>query len=166
MKFQQQLIALLFLIVPALSHAEGASANVHVTLSPAGSFVAETEAVTGTAYKTADGVAAENVIVDIKSLKTGVDLRDKHTREHLEADKFPQAKLIKATGKDGKGEALIEIKGITQKVAGTYAIEGDMLKASFPIHLPDVKITGIKYMGIGVKDDVTIDVNLPLTVKR
>ena len=161
MKLQHRFLALLFLVAPILSWAE-AGVAVHVTLSPAGSFIAETERVTGTAYKTADGVAAENVVVDITSLKTGVSLRDKHTKEHLLSEKFPQAKLLKAVGKNGKGEALIEIKGIKRKVAGTYTIAGNMLKASFPIHLPDLEITGIKYMGVGVKDDVTVDINLPL----
>jgi polyisoprenoid-binding protein YceI len=162
MKLQHRFLTFLILVAPILSFAQGTGVAVHVTLSPAGSFIAETERVTGTAYKTADGVAAENVIVDINSLKTGVSLRDKHTKEHLLAEKFPQARLIKAIGKGGKGEAIVEIKGIKKKVAGTYTIAGNILKASFPLHLSDLDIKGIKYMGVGVKDDVTVDINLPL----
>jgi hypothetical protein len=163
MKFQgsRKILASLIFITPMFAYASG-SASVDVTLSPAGSFKGECDKVTGTAYKTADGVAAENVSVDLRTLTTGVSLRDKHTKEHLMVEKYPEAKLIKAIGKNGKGEALVEIKGVKKKVTGTYTVAGDMLKATFPIHLPDLDIKGIRYMGIGVKEDVTINVNLPI----
>lgn len=140
----------------------GAQAEFDVTLSPAGSFVGKSNKVTGNAYKTANGVAAENVAIDLTGLTTGVGLRDKHTKEHLDIAKYPQAKLIKAVGHDGKGEALVEIHGVRQKVSGTYKIEGNTLKAQFPIELSKVNISNIRYMGIGVKDMVTVKIDLPL----
>ena len=146
----------------SLNAAAGPQAEFDVTLSPAGSFVGKSTKVTGTAYKTANGVAAENVTIDLSSLSTGVGLRDKHTKEHLDVAKYPQAKLIKAVGHDGKGEALVEIHGVKQKVAGTYKIEGNVLKAQFPIELSKVNIGNIRYMGIGVKDVVTVKIDLPI----
>jgi len=164
MKFRLFLASLL--LAPVLSFADGPGVAVDVTLSPAGSFRAETDKVTGTAFKTADGgVGAENVIVDMRTLKTGVSLRDKHTKEHLMVEKFPQAKLLKATGKDGKGEAMVEIKGVQKKVTGTYKVEGNLLKAQFPVHLPDLDIKGIRYMGVGVKEDVVVNVILPIAAR-
>lgn len=155
------------LLVSVGAFAQNLGASVDVTLTPAGSFQAKTEKVTGTAYKTPDGgVAAENVIVALNTVTTGIELRDKHTRRYLEADKYPTAKLIKATGKDGKGVATIEIKGIQKQYNGTYKVEGNTLKASFKVHLPDVKITGVKYMGIGVAEDVTVNIALPLGAGR
>jgi hypothetical protein len=142
------------------------SAVVAVTLSPAGSFKGKCSKVIGHAYKTADGVAAENIQVDLRGMKTGIELRDKHTKRYLEADKHPYAKLIKASGKGGKGKALVEIKGIKREVEGTYKIQGSNLMAQFKLHLPDVKITDISYMSVGVEDDVTIDVSVPLKDKK
>jgi len=151
--------ALVFVSLQVLA----ADVSVDVVLVPAGSFKATTNKVKGTAYKTADGVIAENIIVDLKSLKTGVTLRDNHLKKELMADKYPEAKLISAKGKDGKGQAVIELRGMKQNVTGTYTIEGNILKAVFKMHLPDLKIKGIRYMGIGVKDDVDLMVNVPLT---
>lgn len=138
---------------------------VDVKLSPAGSFKAESGKVTGTATKTADGVMAENVVVDATAFKTGIALRDEHFKKRLQTDKFPQIKLVKALGKDGKGKARIDIMGMTKEYAGTYKIDGKTLKAEFPVKLPDLKITDVKYMGVGVKDEVVVRVELPIEGK-
>jgi hypothetical protein len=142
------------------------TATVSVSLTPAGSFKGKSTKVTGNAYKTADGVAAENISVDLRDIKTGIDLRDKHTKKHLEIEKYPFAKLISATGKGGKGKAMVEVHGIKKEVEGTYKVEGHTLHASFKLHLPDVNITDISYMGVGVDDDVTIDVSVPIKDKK
>lgn len=136
--------------------------QIDVALSPAGSFKAETKKVTGTARRTADGIEATDVVIDMKSLTTGISLRDKHTREHLLADKYPQAKLIKATGRNGKGKATLEVRGKTTEVNGTYTIEGNVLKAEFPMKLTDLDIKGVRYMAVGVKDEVKVHIELPL----
>lgn len=136
--------------------------EISVVLTPAGSFKAVTSDVTGQAYKTGDGVAADNVTVSLKSLTTGVSLRDKHTKEHLMVGKFPEAKLLKASGKNGKGTATVEVKGQRHAVEGTYVIEGETLKAQFPMQLSDLDIKDVRYMGIGVKDAVKVLVELPL----
>jgi hypothetical protein len=166
MKPINHIIIAVLLVSSQFAFAGGANVGVDVSLSPAGGFKAETDKVQGFAYKTPTGIAAENVLIDMKTLKTGVSLRDKHTKEHLLVDKFPQAKLVKAIGKGGKGEAIVEIMGKQQKVKGTYTIEGNVLKAQFPIHLPDVNIKGIRYMGIGVKDEVVVNVQLPIQAAR
>lgn len=154
-------LLILLLISPLIALADG-GVVVDVKLSPAGSFKAETSKVQGHAYKKGNGVAAENVLIDLKSIKTGIGLRDKHTKERLMVDKFPHAKLIKAEGQGGKGTATIEIKGIKQEVSGTYKIQGNMLQASFPVNLSNLDIKDVRYMGVGVKETVMINVNLPL----
>jgi hypothetical protein len=138
------------------------SVSIDVTLNPAGNFKIETKQVTGTAYKTGDGFAAENILVDIRNLQTGVSLRDKHTRKHLGVPKYNSVKLIKATGKDGTGEALIEVMDKQQKVNGTYKVNGAMLEAEFPMVLSGVGIKDVAYMGIGVEDTVTVHVSVPI----
>ncbi|MEN0059946.1 MAG: YceI family protein, partial [Bdellovibrio sp.] len=56
----------------------------------------------------------------------------------------------------------IRIKGIEKEIEGTYSIEKDVLNAQFKLKLADFKITGIKYMGVGVKDEVTVSVTVPI----
>lgn len=143
-------------------NAQTTGAIVDVKLSPAGSFKAETSKIQGSAKKTADGVLAENIMVDLKSLKTGIDLRDKHLKERLLVDKFPVAKLIKAEGKDGKGTATVLIKGVKKDVTGTYKISGKNLEAQFKLSLSELDIKDVRYMGVGAKDEVTITVNVPV----
>lgn len=153
------------LLALSISQAQASAGEVavDVTLSPAGSFKAETKKVSGKAHKTADGVVAENVVIDATSLKTGVSLRDSHLKKRLVTEKFPKIKLVKAIGKNGQGKGIIEIMGSKKNVEGTYTIENNQLNAKFKMKLSDLKITDVNYMGIGVKDEVTVNVVLPIT---
>ncbi len=138
------------------------SATVDVVLNPMGDFKAKTSDVKGTATVNGTEVSASNIIVNLKSLKTGVDLRDKHTQKHLQTEQYPEAVLISATGKDGHGTGKIKIKGVEKDISGTYKVEGKMLHAKFKLNLPDFDIKDINYMGVGVEDEVTIDVSVPV----
>lgn len=153
-------IAIIFLGLNGLAFAQEAS--VDVKLKPAGSFKGKSNEVKGFATLNGNTVEAKNIIVGLKNIETGVKLRDEHTRKHLEVEKFPEAILISATGKDGKGEGIIKIRGIEKPISGTYSIEGDKLKAEFPVKFSEFGITGIKYMGIGVDDNGKINVTVPL----
>ena len=134
-----------------------------VSLTPVGDFKAHMDDVKGFATQEGDTFKAENIVVDLKSMKTGLPLRDKHAKEkYLEVEKYPTATLVKAIGKAGKGRARIRLKNIEKDVDGTYKIEGGELKADFPIKLSDYKITGIKYMGVGVDDKVDVHVTVPI----
>jgi hypothetical protein len=139
-----------------------ASAAVDVTLSPAGSFKAKTSDVKGFATKKGDEVSAQNIIVNLKSLKTGIELRDHHTLKRLETEKYSEAILISAKGKGGKGTGKIRLRGIEKDIVGTYKISGNELLAEFKLSLPDFKITNINYMGAGVEDEVVLHVAIPV----
>jgi hypothetical protein len=133
-----------------------------VALNPAGDFKVEISDVKGEAIIDGDTVRAEKIVAELKGLKTGMTLRDKHAKEkYLEVEKFPAVELLSAVGKGGKGKARIKMKGIEQNVEGTYKLVGKELKAEFRIKLSDFKITGIKYLGIGVEDLVTVLVTVP-----
>ncbi len=86
-------------VLPIMTWASDAGVDIDVVLSPAGSFTAKTKQITGTAKKTADGVTADGIVVDLRSLKTGIELRDSHTKKYLMVNKYPKAKLLQATGK-------------------------------------------------------------------
>lgn len=153
------------LVLWSLNSSAETEATVKVVLTPAGSFVAKSNAVTGFAEKSGDTVSAKNITVDLQSLKTGISLRDEHTLKHLDAAKYPQAILVSATGKAGKGEGVLKIKNIEKKVSGTYEIQGSELIAEFPVKLSEYEITGIRYMSVGVKDEVVLHVAVPLHTK-
>lgn len=137
-------------------------ASVYVKLSPAGNFTGKTDEVKGTAKVVGSKVLAQNIIVNLKSLKTGMALRDKHTQDYLKTSAHPTAVLLKAEGENGKGKGVIRIKGIEKVISGTYKILGKNILAEFPLKLSDFKIAGIRYMGVGVKDLVTIRVQVPV----
>ncbi len=160
------LMTLNLIFLPLLGWAEP-SAVVHLKLSPAGSFKGETRDVKGSAQQNGTKVTAQNIVVDLKNISTGISLRDEHTKnKYLEVSKFPTAILVSATGENGKGTGIIKIKGIEKPISGTYKIRGKELDAEFEIKLSDFGIKGIKYMGVGVNDTAKVSVTVPIDAGR
>lgn len=157
-----KLFAASLILTLGVSSAFAQSVVVDVTLNPMGDFKAKTTQVKGEAIVKGDEVSAQNIVVNLTSLKTGVELRDKHTQKHLETSKFPEAVLVSATGKGGKGTGKLKIRGIEKEVAGTYKVEGKLLKADFTVKISDFGIKDINYMGVGVEDTVTLHVAVPV----
>lgn len=151
-----------FLVLGFAGSAFAQSATVDITLNPMGDFKAKTSEVTGQVQVTGDEVKAENIIVNLKALKTGLELRDKHTQKYLETSKFPEAVLVSASGKGGKGKGKIKIRDIEKDVEGTYKLDGKLLNADFKINISDFGIKDINYMGVGVEDTVVIHVSVPV----
>jgi polyisoprenoid-binding protein YceI len=137
---------------------------VDCKLSPMGSFQAKTKDVKGSVVIKNNEVQADNISVNLKTLTTEMPLRDDHMKnKYLEVDKYPDATLILGKGKDGKGEGKIKIKGVEHAVSGTYKLVSDNeLRAEFDINLSDYKISGIRYLSVGVKDQAKIVVNVPV----
>ncbi|MEK2646009.1 YceI family protein [Bdellovibrio sp. BCCA] len=154
--------AALFLTMGLSYTAMAQSVTVDVILNPMGDFKAKTGEVKGAATVKGDEVSAENIVVNLKSLKTGVELRDKHTQKYLDTKAFPEAVLVSATGKGGKGTGKIKIRGVEKDIAGTYKVEGKVLKADFKLNLTDFDIKDINYMGVGVEDEITLHVAVPV----
>ena len=148
------------LVYTSLSLAQ--MAVVDIKLRPAGSFKVTSKEIKGSVVKKGDAYEAQNILVGLKNVETGISLRDQHTRKHLEVEKYPEAVLVSAKGQGGRGEGVIKIHGVEKKISGTYKIEGDKMQASFPIKLSEFGFTGIKYMGVGVDDEAIINVSLPI----
>lgn len=158
MKFVAALIVTMGISTAAMAQ----SVVLDVVLNPMGDFKGKTSDVKGQAVVNGDEVSAENIVVNLKTLKTGVELRDKHTQKHLETEKFPEAVLLSAKGKGGKGTGKIKIRGIEKDISGVYKVEGKALKAKFKLKLSDFGIEDINYMGVGVEDEVTLAVTVPV----
>ncbi|MBL7671370.1 MAG: YceI family protein [Bdellovibrionaceae bacterium] len=129
----------------------------------AGNFNATSTEVKGFAKMNGTKVIAEGISVPIKSLDAEREGRTKHMNEkYLEMAKYPEAKLIKAEGENGKGTGIIEIRGIQKPIQGTFKIEKDELVANFTVKISDFDIAKVNYLGLGVKDDVAIMVRVPV----
>lgn len=163
MKNRLMILTALIVFSPLTRVLADGSAEADVSLTPAGDFKAKTDDVKGFAVMKGDQVTAENVVVNLKKLSTGLAMRDKHARDkYLEVEKYPEMTLVKATGKGGKGIGRIKYRGVEKDVAGSYEIKGSNLQASFPLKLSDFNVKGIKYMGVGVDDEIKIHVTLPV----
>ncbi len=112
---------------------------------------------------------------DLKSLDTGIGLRNEHMRDkYLQVNEHPKAKLQieKVELKDGWSLAKPAIKsapfsgqltlhGVTKPVSGTVSVsEAKAVEAAFKIKLSDFAIDIPKYMGITVADDVEVAVKI------
>ena len=143
--------------------AESKGVNISVALSPAGSFQIKSSKVKGKVIKGADGkITANNLRVSIKSLKTGIELRDEHLQKRLEPKIDKKIEVVKAIGKNGKGRGIIKIKGISKKFSFEYKEVGKFVKASFKLSLKEFKISGLSYMGVGVEDVVDVEAVIPI----
>lgn len=146
-----------------VSFAHASDVSISVSLNPAGSFVAKSDAikVEGHATKSGDNVSAKNITLDLNTLKTGISLRDNHMRDkYFEAAKHPKAVLTEANGRDGKFQGELVIRGVKKQIAGTYEMKGSKFHGKFPAKLSDFAIAPANYMGVGVEDEVEVEVVL------
>jgi hypothetical protein len=148
-------------------------------LTVGGSFEARTSSISGSLGPGGDGAAtlAGEVAVDLKTLDTGIGLRNGHMRnEYLEVGKgqgFDTAVLSDIRLGDAAAESVqgrtrftgtLLLHGTKKAVAGLADIrrEGAMARAeaSFPVVLAAFGIAPPRYLGVGVKDEVQVKVSL------
>jgi polyisoprenoid-binding protein YceI len=147
-----------------------------------GSFDARTSALVGTLMASAGRPSAfeGSLAVDLRTVDTGIDLRNEHLREkYLEVDKgtgYDQAVLsdvtlqgLNADAQAGKGSftGSLTLHGVKRTVTGPVEIRqagtGWRVRASFPVNLPDYNIDKPRYLGVGVKDTVQVSVTFTAT---
>jgi hypothetical protein len=142
----------------------GPQVKIEFKLSPAGKFSAESKEVKGVAVLSGDKVTAENIILPLKSLNSGIELRDDHMKnKYLKVSEHPDAILVRGEGSAGKGIGKFKIRGIEKEVPGSYTLNEKEVIAQFEIKLSDFGIEGIKYMGVGVNDRAQVSVTLPIS---
>jgi polyisoprenoid-binding protein YceI len=147
-----------------------------------GSFDAKTTAISGSITVGATGSPAfdGSLAVDLRTLDTGIGLRNEHLRDtYLEVTKQPgydtatlsaiDLKGLKPDTPEGKGSftGSLTLHGVTKTVAGAVEVrptgEDLRVKASFPVNLLDYSIRRPRYLGIGVKDTVEVEVAFSVT---
>jgi polyisoprenoid-binding protein YceI len=159
-----------------------AEVSVKCPMTVGGTFDARTSALTGALTASAGSPSAleGNLAVDLRTVDTGIDLRNEHLREkYLEVDKgagYEQAVLsdvalqglnIDAPAGKGSFTASLTLHGVKKPVTGPVEIRqagtGWRVRASFPVHLPDYNIDKPRYLGVGVKDTVQVSVTFTAT---
>jgi polyisoprenoid-binding protein YceI len=159
-----------------------AEVSVKCPMTVGGTFDARTSALTGMLTASAGNPSAleGNLAVDLRTVDTGIDLRNEHLREkYLEVDKgagYDQAVLsdvalqgLKTDSPAAKGSftASLMLHGVKKTVTGPVEIRqagtGWRVRASFPVNLPDYNIDKPRYLGGGVKDTVQVSVTFTAT---
>lgn len=144
--------------------ASSAPVKLFVELNPAGSFIAHTDQILGSVKKMGGKWVAENIEIDLRSLKTGISLRDKHMKKkYFQTDQFPKAVLSQGSGKDGSFSGELVIRDIKKKISGEFEVQGSKVKATFTTKLSDFEIPEANYMGVGVEDEVKVEVLVPVS---
>lgn len=157
----------------------GGDVRVACPLTVGGSFDARSTALTGTVRSDADGFDA-SIAVDLRTLDTGIGLRNTHMRErYLEVQRgegFERAVLsglrladpgVVQTGGTTTFTADLLVHGTTRRVEGAAQLAprgADVrVQASFPISLDEFAIPSPRYLGVGVRDRVTVHVTFAAT---
>lgn len=99
--------------------------------------------------------------VDVRGFKTDAEKRDEHLQGYLESNIYPVAILsIKKAPLGGNAfEGDLTVKGVTKPVKGSFKLEAGKLDASFALKLSDYPIGTVKYLGVGIEDEVKVEVN-------
>jgi polyisoprenoid-binding protein YceI len=161
---------------------EQGDVRVICPMTVGGSFDAKTTALSGSMTASASGSRAfdGSLAVDLRTLDTGIGLRNEHLREnYLEVDKgpgFDAATLseidlngFNPEAPEGKGSftGLLKLHGVTKRITGGVEVHqagaGLRVKASFPVDLSDYSIRKPRYLGIGVKDTVRVEVDFAVS---
>ena len=158
---------------------EGGEVKVVCPLTVGGSFEARTVSLAGTLSLTTahPPVFTGELLVDVRTLDTGIDLRSDHMRtEYLEVGRgagFDTAVLSEI----GLGDVdagtfqghtvftgTLQLHGAKKAIRGGATIRreegGVRVEATFPLKLADFGIPSPQYLGVGVKSEVQVKVLL------
>ncbi|MCM2348372.1 MAG: YceI family protein [Bacteriovoracaceae bacterium] len=161
----KQAFLIIALIITSEAWAQN-KVNILVSLSPAGSFSAVSGKVKGKLSKENGSFVAKKIQLAINSLKTGIDLRDEHFWEHLNAKTHSKAILTNLVAKDGKASATLEVNGEKKPIIIRYTETGKNINAKFSVRASDFKLPPKSYLGVGVKDEVEVEVTLGYKNKK
>jgi polyisoprenoid-binding protein YceI len=141
-------------------------------LTVGGSFEARTSAIVGDlTFADPSGVVTGAVQVDLATLETGIGLRDRHMKDvYLEirrGDGFATARLeeIRIERTEGRTpfQATLSVHGEQRPITGVADLQGQRdggirVRARFPISLAAFGIQPPRYLGVGVQDEVQVQV--------
>jgi polyisoprenoid-binding protein YceI len=152
----------------------GAEVTIVCPLTVGGSFEAKTREVRGDVGTRADqpGAIEGALHVNLQSLETGIGVRDRHMREnYLEVQKGPdfatatleQIRVERLQGSTTL-KGVLSLHGEKREISGTAEIKEQdgrlRVQAQFPVKVSEFAIPKPSYLGVGVRDEVQVKVNL------
>jgi polyisoprenoid-binding protein YceI len=154
------------LIAAAKLNKTGASSTSFKAAGPAGMNIDGSTSE----MSVADDGSTVTITVPLTNLKTGIEIRDKHTKDALEVDKYPTVTLkvarsalkFPAAGAESSGDAKgsMTLHGQTKDVTFHYVtkLSGDTfdVKGTTRVNVDDFGIKRPSYLGVTVKPDVDI----------
>ncbi len=136
--------------------------SIAVSMTPMGSFTIVAAKVSGKGSRKGAFFSATEISVAVADLDSQIPLRTTHLKEKLEEKTFPTVSATQISAQQGKGTAKITIRGISKDLSFSYTDLGkNLAQASFTLKLSDFGISGIKYLGIGVDDEVLVTATVP-----
>ena len=143
-------------------------------LTVGGGFEAKTEAVGGQVSlgSSQPGSLTGALTVDLRTLKTGIGMRDRHMRDnYLEVAKGPDFGTATIEGiqiekLDGKTtfKGTLMLHGERRPVSGSATLArqggGYSVEAEFPVKVSEYNIPKPTYLGVGVQDEIRIKIAL------
>jgi polyisoprenoid-binding protein YceI len=148
--------------------------KVMCPLTVGGAFEAQTDAISGdVAVADASGAVSGAIQVDLSTLATGIGLRDQHMKDkYLEIQRsntFATARLEEIhIERDEEGsmpfDGRLTLHGEQYTISGMADLQGQprgggvRVRARFPISLAAFGIQPPHYLGVGVRDEVQVQV--------
>ncbi len=160
--FWRPLLVALALAVAPIVPGQPGDAQVSFTASgPAGLKVEGSTASLSVRGEGGDLIFA----VPLASFRTGIEVRDRHMREDLEADKFPIAELRVPRAPPGEGEVqgMLTLHGKTHPIAIHSRVGKSEVSANLKFNVNEYGIVIRSYLGITVKPEIEISVSFHLT---
>lgn len=147
----------------AITRQATGTASFHATGKPG--FVkvdGEQCELTGTGEESVDGKVSGTFTVKLTTCKdASFSLRQRHTQEYLETDKYADAKLtLKAWPKSAAAtdfDGDLTLHGVTKPVKGKASV-GEQLHAEFVVDVTQFGLEQARNLGTVVSKDVTVTV--------
>ncbi len=160
-----KIFTLIIGVILSLSSFAQNKISVLVSLSPAGNFEASSEKIRGRLIKENESFKAKKISVSVKSMKTGIDLRDKHLWDYLKSDNIPKIVLTDLSGTAGKATAKLELNGTKRDIQINYTEDKNLVHATFDLKASDFNLPSKSYLGVGVEDMVQIKTTMSFKQK-
>ena len=154
----KQLLMGFFLLLSIAGQA--GTLSVNFSLRPVGYFLGTTAALQGHVQREGESYVGFDIKVPVSELKTGNALRDRKLKERLENESV--AFLDRPTGRDGVFEGILNFRGQSHKLKGTYRVEGFQFIAQFELSLTELGLGALEYHGVKVLDSLKIQAALPI----
>lgn len=159
------LLIIAFMVNPARAFSRNVGTAGFVASTNAGFDVkGEGATVMGSEIVKAEGKVSGNFTVNLKDLKTGMDLRDSHMCDTLECGKYPKA-VFKLSAVQAKGKqpvaGILELHGEQKPFYGTATFKSPTSALiSGKLKLSDFKIKAPNYKLVRVEDLVEVQIEI------